>query len=255
MEDGDQVEAFKESGRIDGALDGLYVFHSYHCTKVIQGCRTVIDLGCGPGVPLIKLARLNPHIHFIGFDLSENMLANAKSLAEARQLKNIELRKMDFTDLSEFQNQSVDAVISLQAFHHLPKYEQLEKVFQETSRVLKPDGAVYFMDLIRFKSQKTARYLAYYDDNASPITQLDAERSMMAAFKFADMQTLTQKYLPSAKCYKTAILEMHGVVKTADRPLAEEVRPRLRSMLDSLRKNSRMVFNDVQFFHKLGGLK
>ncbi|MCB0419909.1 MAG: methyltransferase domain-containing protein [Bdellovibrionales bacterium] len=256
MDDPEQVLSFRDAGRHEGALDALYIYHTSIASKVIQGCKKVLDLGCGPGIPLIKMARLNPHIQFTGVDLSDPMLQLARDQVQTRGLKNIEFRKCDMTDLSEFKDHSFDGVTSLQAFHHLPTFGHLEQTFQEIQRVLKPEGALYLQDLIRLKSRHSTIHFAYYDPEAPYLTQLDGERSMRAAFSFDDYKLLRETYLPlRSELTKTAFAGIYFVLKTESHSLPKDVQDRIEAMRNSLRPNSKKYFKDIALFHRLGGLQ
>ncbi|MCB9024672.1 MAG: class I SAM-dependent methyltransferase [Bdellovibrionaceae bacterium] len=255
MDEQEQVEAFAQAGKV-GALTGVYAYHVEKATPTLQGAKTVIDLGCGSGTFLIKMARLNPDIHFIGLDLSEPMLEKTEEAIRLRALKNVELRLGDFTDLSAFADKSVDGIMSLQALHHLPKYENLEKLYTEIGRVLAPEGAVYLQDLIRLKSKISALHFAYYDEETPHITKLDGERSMRAAFLYSELQELAERYLPeTVQSYKTAGVGLYFVQKTPDREVNPETQKRLQSLLGNMTKDTRKVYNDLRLFHRLGGLK
>lgn len=255
MEDGDQVKAFTEAGRAP-ALLAVYAYHAERVSQVLHGAKRVVDLGCGSGVFLIKLARLNPDIQFIGFDLSPTMLNQAKLFALERDLKNIEFRQADFTDLSEFDNQSLDGVVSLQAFHHLPNHSYLEKLYSEVGRVLKPDGALYFQDLIRMKSLNSVMHFAHYDEKAPLLTREDGVHSMKAAFLFKDFVEVSKKYLPkNVSSYKTACVDLYMVQKTPFKKLSEEKKQRIQAYIESLPKEARKIYKDLKLFHRLGGLK
>jgi arsenite methyltransferase len=60
MDDPQQVAAYAEAGRIDGIMASSYLFHSARISQVVQGCKTVLDLGCGPATQLAQVAQFNP---------------------------------------------------------------------------------------------------------------------------------------------------------------------------------------------------
>jgi ubiquinone/menaquinone biosynthesis C-methylase UbiE len=75
-------------------------------------------------------------------DLSEEMLEKAEGYASERGVNNLSFMKQDLTDLSSFDNQSVDAVVSTVTLHYLHDFASLEKTFSEIERVLKKDGGL-----------------------------------------------------------------------------------------------------------------
>ena len=97
----------------------------------------VVELFCGRGNGLHALARLGFR-NIEGVDLSPRLLAEYKG--EARCIAG-DCRKLPFTDKSK------DAAIVQGGLHHLPLLpEDLERVFAELTRVLRPEGRVVFVE-------------------------------------------------------------------------------------------------------------
>lgn len=257
MDDPDQVAAYVEAGRIDGVMAAAYLFHSARISQVIQGCQTVLDLGCGPATQLAQIAQFNPEIRFTGLDLSSNMLADAKRHVEALGLENVALRQGDITRLDAFDDRSLDAVISTMALHHLPTLEHLDQCFAEVRRVLKPGGALYLTDFGRLKSLYSVIFFAYLNARHQPhLFSLDYERSLRAAFLKEDFVSLAAKYFPpEVQVESTFKVPFLVIVKTADRPLPVDLRQRIDALRASLKPRYRRDLNDLRTFFSLGGLK
>ncbi len=257
MDDPDQVAAYVEAGRIDGVMAAAYLFHSARISQVIQGCQTVLDLGCGPATQLAQIAQFNPEISFTGLDLSSNMLADAKRHVEALGLVNVALRQGDITRLDAFDDHSLDAVISTMALHHLPTLEHLDKCFAEVRRVLKPGGALYLTDFGRLKSLHSVIFFAYLNARHQPhLFSLDYERSLRAAFLKEDFVSLAAKYFrPEVQVESTFKVPFLVIVKTADRSLPVDLRQRIAALRASLKPRYRRDLNDLRTFFSLGGLK
>jgi SAM-dependent methyltransferase len=102
----------------------------------------VLDLGCGTGKLLDRLADRFPDLQGIGVDLSPAMLRQAR-LANRHHPRLIFVRG-NAEDLpcgvSQF-----DAVFNTISFLH---YEHPDRVLGEVSRVLKPDGKFYLVDYV-----------------------------------------------------------------------------------------------------------
>lgn len=257
MDDPDQVAAYVEAGRIDGVMAAAYLFHSARISQVIQGCQTVLDLGCGPATQLAQIAQFNPEISFTGLDLSSNMLADAKRHVEALGLENVALRQGDITRLDAFDDHSLDAVISTMALHHLPTLEHLDKCFAEVRRVLKPGGALYLTDFGRLKSLHSVIFFAYLNAQHQPhLFSLDYERSLRAAFLKEDFVSLAAKYFsPEVQVESTFKVPFLVIVKTADRSLSVDLSQRIATLRASLKPRYRRDLNDLRTFFSLGGLK
>ena len=106
---------------------------------------TVLDLGCGAGVDLL-VSRL--HVgdsgKVFGVDITPKMVEKATEHAKLTGFDNIEILESSFDDIV-LEDESVDVVISNGAIN-LTSCK--ESVFAEIYRVLKPEGKLYFADMI-----------------------------------------------------------------------------------------------------------
>jgi len=257
MEGPEQVAAFVEAGRIDGVMAASYLFNAAHISQAIQGCNTVVDLGCGPATQLALVAQLNPNISFIGVDLSPGMLASAEAHVRALGLSNVRFQQEDVAKLSGLADQSVDGVISTLALHHLPTVDLLRACFHQIRRILRPNGAVFLVDLGRLKSLKSVIYFAYMNARHQPhIFSLDYERSLRAAFMRDDFDALAKDYLPpEVEVLSTAPVPVLLITKTRDRPLPELLRARLSDIRRRLPSRYRGDLDIIRFLCRLGGLR
>src|SRR5256885_4073148 len=78
MDDPAKVAAYIEAGHADGVMAPVYLFHCAQACEVIRAGDLVVDLACGPANQLAMIAALNPKAQFVGVDLSEPMLAQAR---------------------------------------------------------------------------------------------------------------------------------------------------------------------------------
>jgi len=257
MEGSEQVKAYALAGRIDGVMAAAYLFHSAHISTVLAGCRTAVDLGCGPATQLAQIAELNPDIQFTGVDLSETMLADAETHKKKRGISNIRFVKDDIARLSSIADNSTDAVISTMALHHLPSYADLKSCFSQIRRILKPNGAIYLVDFGRLKSLKSVIFFAYLNRKYQPhIFSVDYERSLRAAFLAEEFKTLAREELPSdVEVLSTFLMPILTVMKTRDRELRVEQRQRLRAMRQALVGRYRRDLDEMRRFFWLGGMK
>jgi ubiquinone/menaquinone biosynthesis C-methylase UbiE len=257
MADPEQVAAYAEAGRIDGVMAASYLFHTARISQVIQGCRTVLDLGCGPATQLAQVAQFNAATAFTGLDLSPTMLEDAARHVAALGLTNVGFRHGDVTRLEGIADGSVDAVISTMALHHLPTLGHLEACFAEIARVLRPGGAVYLTDFGRLKSLKSVIFFAYMNAKHQPhIFSLDYERSLRAAFLKEEFESTAGRQLPAGVALvSTFKVPFLVILKTADKPLPEDLRQRLRAMARALKPRYRRDLTDMRMFFALGGLR
>jgi len=97
-------------------------------------CGKLLDIGCGTGIYFDALAGHSQHIEAI--DFSDEMIRIAREYCSQNNLNNINARKGS-AEMLEYEDESFDVVIELDALHHIC---DLEKTLAEVSRVLKPGG-------------------------------------------------------------------------------------------------------------------
>jgi ubiquinone/menaquinone biosynthesis C-methylase UbiE len=104
------------------------------------------DLGCGPGLLVIDLARAAPDLHVTGVDLSEEMLSEADAQTRRADLEERTAFKKGDVARLPFPDQALDLVVSTLSLHH---WRDPVAVFDEIARVLRPGGAFVVFDLRR----------------------------------------------------------------------------------------------------------
>lgn len=103
---------------------------------------TVLDLGCGTGRLLKRLATQFPTLKGIGCDFSQQMIQQAR---EQNQHKSQLIFIQGNAEHLPFTEGQFDAIFNTISFLHYP---EPESVFSEISRVLKPQGHYYLVDPI-----------------------------------------------------------------------------------------------------------
>lgn len=103
---------------------------------LIKPNTTILDLGCGNGR---LLTFLEPHlkknnIKYIGIDISQGLLDHAKKLHPNHTF----IRGSQVS--IPLEDESIDQVWSIAAFHHLPSRNTRIQALQEMHRILKPKG-------------------------------------------------------------------------------------------------------------------
>jgi ubiquinone/menaquinone biosynthesis C-methylase UbiE len=104
---------------------------------------TVLDLGCGPGVFTIEIARLlNGSGKVIAADLQDEMLKitafkiNGTDLQKLVELQKCENNSIGLTDKTDF-------ILAFWMVHEVPDHERL---FSELKTILKPDGKIFISE-------------------------------------------------------------------------------------------------------------
>lgn len=106
---------------------------------------TVLDMGCGRGRIMIKLAELYPNSRFNGADLSREAIEYARREASERGLKNIEFGVIDASNFDQAAKpESFDFITTFDAIHDQAKPLN---VLKGIYRALKPDGVYLMQDI------------------------------------------------------------------------------------------------------------
>ena len=87
-------------------------------TDRFAGGIRMLDVGCGQGRIITRLAELFPASRFVGMDLSIEAIATAKAEASARGLSNIEFVSIDLSDFDKTATpESYDFITTFDAVH------------------------------------------------------------------------------------------------------------------------------------------
>lgn len=114
-------------------------------TVAFQKGIRAMDLGCGRGLVLLRLAELYPTSRFTGIDLSADAIQFARSEASRRKLNNIEFIAKDLSNFNETADpESFDFITTFDAIHDQAKPLH---VLKGIYRALKSDGIYMMQDI------------------------------------------------------------------------------------------------------------
>ncbi len=257
MDDPAKVAAYVRAGAEGGVMAPVYLYHCHQICEVIRPGDVVLDLACGPATELAMIARLNPDVHFVGVDLSEPMLVRARAHVSALGLSNVELRVGDITHLAEFADDTVDAVMSTMALHHLPDATHLDRALAEVARVLTPGGGVYLADFGRLRAERSIRYFADRDADSQPeLFTLDYLHSLRAAFSLDDFRSAARQLDDAVAVRSTFGCPFMVALKSAPRrELPLDLVGQLAEIRDALPTQQQADFADLTTFFRFGGLR
>lgn len=112
----------------------------------------VLEIGCGTGATLVKLASRNRNATFYGIDISDLMLKKATSRINFCGLsKQIQLKKMNILYKIPFENHFFDTIYA-ESVLGIQEEEGLDRMFEEICRVLKPNGKLVLNETIWLSS-------------------------------------------------------------------------------------------------------
>ncbi len=120
-----------------------------------DGQGRVLDIGCGNGALVVKLARKYPAARVTGIDYWGGKWGFSKAACESNAgLERVD-RRCEFIKASAgslpFEAGYFDAVVSNFVFHEVKDVKDKREVIKEALRVLKPGGSFVFHDLFRYK--------------------------------------------------------------------------------------------------------
>ena len=150
------------------------------CCK--QGAR-ILDLGCGTGFLSMQLATLGFYVEGIDVEFNAEMIKEFKKkrglqteIWKALESSNCRLRFYDGTTIP-FNDQSFDAVMAHAVIEHIPA-ENLNPLFQEIQRVLKPKGYLFI-----FRSPRKQAYT----EHVARILRMGTHNVLINEYQVASM--------------------------------------------------------------------
>ena len=142
--------------------------------------RKVLDIGCGPGDVMLRLAAARPDIRITAIDGSGAMIKLARAAVHAGGLESRVAAMQGYIPGLPLDEHSFDAILSKDLLHHLPDPSVL---WNEARRLGRADAAVYVMDLIRPATPQDARNIVEtVAPGEHPILKEDFYNSLCAAF-------------------------------------------------------------------------
>ena len=146
---------YKTMSKFYDLLDVIY-FGKYDTgprrvvNEAIEDNDNILDLCTGTGTNAVNIAKKNASVKIVGIDISNNMLAVAKSKLKKGKLLNVEFFLMDAGEMS-FENESFDKVLLSLVLHEMEE-EIAASIINEAIRVLKPNGEILITEWERSRS-------------------------------------------------------------------------------------------------------
>jgi SAM-dependent methyltransferase len=163
-------------------------------TKVkIASSDVILDVGCGGGATVRKLAKLAPHGKVFGIDISHDMVEYSKKVNEnliaPNRIQIIEgsVEKMSFPD------NYFDLVTAFETYYF---WSNFRNALKEIKRVLKPSGKLHLVnEMVKdgLYEVKNAKLIAETHVRLIPLQEI---RNIMLAIGFVDVQVFTETESP-----------------------------------------------------------
>jgi 2-polyprenyl-3-methyl-5-hydroxy-6-metoxy-1,4-benzoquinol methylase len=133
----------EESGQtVMTALEDLILPLVPNLTEALVQGIDVLDVGCGQGRILNKLATLFPNSRFTGYDICEDTIIAANLEARRRRLTNIRFQVKDAARFDEVER--YDLITTFDAIHDQPRPDlALHNIYN----ALRPDGVYLMQDI------------------------------------------------------------------------------------------------------------
>ena len=191
---------------------GVHQLSARAISRLLPEGGTLVDLGCGSGRLLARLAKGRPDARLIGFDLSKPMLEAAQRLMEHEGLADrVELRLGDITAFDADLSERPDVVSCNFALHHLPDEEVATRCLEAIARVRSRSGcAVWIFDFARLRHPASWPAVTSMITWPGPVVHSDAIESERAAFSQAELTRLLDR------------AGLHDLNHARSRPLGEQ---------------------------------
>lgn len=115
----------------------------------------VLDVACGPGGWAIDIAFQNQKAQVVGIDISQEMLAFARTQARSQGLENVQFRQMNILKPLEFADNTFDLVNARFLFGFMSRDAWMPLIC-ECLRILRPGGTLRLTEVGESSSSSAA---------------------------------------------------------------------------------------------------
>ena len=192
----DEPEGVREYDEIGGSVQvGIHHFNALGISRLLPQNGTLLDLGCGSGRLLARLAQGRPDARLVGLDLSEPMLETGRGMLEREGLsERVDLRRGDITTFDADLSESFDVVSCNFTLHQLPEEDLVRSCFEAIAGFRTRTGcAVWIFDFARLRHPRSFPDFASIVNWPGPVVHHDALASEAAGYTFEEMTQMLEQ--------------------------------------------------------------
>jgi SAM-dependent methyltransferase len=192
----EEPQGVREYDEIGGSVQvGIHHFNALGISRLLPRGGMLLDLGCGSGRLLARLARGRPDARLIGLDLSEPMLETGRDLLERERLADrVELRRGDITTFDAELPESFDVVSCNYTLHQLPSEDLAQRCLEAIARFRsRTRCGAWIFDFARLRHPRSWPAFASIVNWPGPVVHHDALASEQAAFTIEELTAMLER--------------------------------------------------------------
>ena len=207
----------------------------------------LLDFGCGPGVPSIRLASLGYDVY--GFDICERHVDMCRRLAEKYDLSELTHFSVQKAEELDYEDGFFDVVTGFDILHHV----EIAPAIHETFRVLRPGGMAVFREWIEVPVFEAVRnsWLGrrLFPKDASLETHITEDEHKLTR---ADIKTIKELF-PDCRVLRFAVCSrLRRVLPTLDTERASRLERFDNLLMKTLPATRQLGGEAVLVMHKAG---
>jgi ubiquinone/menaquinone biosynthesis C-methylase UbiE len=163
-------------------------------TKIkIASNNVILDVGCGGGKTLTRLAQIAPHGKVFGIDHSPDMVEYSKKVNQKLMAQDRVQIVLDTVEKMSFKDNFFDLVTAFETYYF---WSNFHDALTEIKRVLKPRGRLCLVNEMvkdRLWDVENAKLIAETHVHLIPLQRI---QGLMYSIGFADVQVFTKNKSP-----------------------------------------------------------
>jgi tRNA (cmo5U34)-methyltransferase len=211
----DEPQGVQEYDAIGGSVQaGIHHFVALGISRLLPRGGRLLDLGCGSGRLLTRLARGRPDARLVGLDLSEPMLETGRQLCEREGVSDrVDLRRGDITTFDGDLTEAFDVVSCNYTLHQLPSEELAQSCLDAIARFRSRAGcAVWIFDFARLRHPRSFPAFASIVNWPGAVVHHDAIASEQAGFTVEELTAMLERAdLRDLDCFRARPLGEYQV--------------------------------------------